>query len=63
MPKDSKGNWIDIDPKYPEGSSGEYYNENSGWLYLWNVQQDIPGLIGLMGGEKKFCRTSRSAVS
>jgi predicted alpha-1,2-mannosidase len=54
MPKDSKGNWIDIDPKYPEGSSGEYYNENNGWLYLWNVQQDIPGLMALMGGEKNF---------
>ncbi len=54
LPKDSKGNWIEIDPKFPEGSSGEYYNENSGWIYLWNVQHDVEGLIGLMGGEKNF---------
>jgi predicted alpha-1,2-mannosidase len=54
LPKDANGNWIKIDPKFPEGSSGEYYNENNGWIYLWNVQHDIEGLIGLMGGEKNF---------
>jgi predicted alpha-1,2-mannosidase len=56
LPKDSKGNWIEIDPKFPEGASGEYYNENNGWSYLWNVQHDIEGLIDLMGGEKNFER-------
>ncbi len=50
LPKDSKGNWIEIDPKYPEGSSGDFYNENNGWIYLWNVQHDVEGLIGLFGG-------------
>jgi predicted alpha-1,2-mannosidase len=54
LPKDAMGRWIDIDPKFPEGSSGEYYNENNGWIYLWNVQHDIEGLIGLMGGVKNF---------
>jgi len=56
MPKDASGNWIDIDPKYPEGSSGEYYNENNGWIYLWNVQHDVEGLIKLMGGEINFTK-------
>ncbi len=54
LPKDDKGNWINIDPKFPEGSSGEYYNENNGWIYLWNVQHDIEGLIGLFGSAEKM---------
>jgi predicted alpha-1,2-mannosidase len=60
LPKDALGNWINIDPKFPFDpqfpgmTSGDYYNENSGWLYLWNVQHDVEGLIGLMGGEKNF---------
>lgn len=55
MPKDSKGNWVNIDPKFDGGMGGrEYYDENNGWTYLWQVQQDIPGLIGLTGGKTKF---------
>jgi predicted alpha-1,2-mannosidase len=56
IPRDAQGNWIEIDPKFPEGSSGEYYNENNGWIYLWYVQHDIEGLIELMGGERNFAR-------
>ncbi|RYY35168.1 MAG: glycoside hydrolase family 92 protein, partial [Sphingobacteriaceae bacterium] len=55
MPKDDKGNWIDIDPKFDGGMGGrDYYDENNGWTYMWQVQQDIPGLISLMGGADKF---------
>jgi predicted alpha-1,2-mannosidase len=54
LPKDARGNWIKIDPKFPEGNSREYYNENNGWMYLWNVQHDIEGLIELMDGENNF---------
>jgi len=55
LPKDDKGNWIDIDPKFDGGPGGrDYYDENNGWTYLWQVQQDIPGLIDLMGGKKAF---------
>ncbi|MFC2123491.1 GH92 family glycosyl hydrolase, partial [Bacteroidota bacterium] len=53
IPKDIEGNWIDIDPKFPAGSSGDYYNENNGWGYLWYVQHDISGLIELMGGKER----------
>ena len=55
MPKDAKGNWIDIDPKFDGGMGGrDYYDENNGWTYLWNPQQDILGLQELMGGRKTF---------
>lgn len=55
MPKDKDGNWIDIDPKFDGGMGGrDYYDENNGWTYLWNVQQDIPGLQKLMGGKETF---------
>ncbi|GGD96241.1 alpha-1 2-mannosidase [Maribacter cobaltidurans] len=55
VPKDAQGNWIEIDQKIDGGRAGlDYYNENNGWIYLWNVQQDIEGLINLMGGEKHF---------
>jgi predicted alpha-1,2-mannosidase len=52
MPKDADGNWINIDPKYDGGVGGrDYYDENNGWTYLWQVQHDIPGLAALMGGK------------
>jgi predicted alpha-1,2-mannosidase len=55
MPKDNKGEWIDIDPKWDGGMGGrDYYDENNGWTYLWQVQHDFPGLISLMGGKQNF---------
>jgi len=55
LPKDAEGNWIKIDPKFDGGPGGrDYYDENNGWTYLWQVQEDIPGLIQLMGGRKAF---------
>jgi len=55
LPRDEQGQWIMIDPKFDGGSGGrDYYDENNGWTYLWQVQEDIPGLIGLMGGRKAF---------
>jgi len=55
LPKDDKGNWIDIDPKFDGGMGGrDFYDENNGYTFLWQVQQDIPGLIKLMGGNDAF---------
>lgn len=53
MPKDSKGEWIMINPKL-DGGKGyrEYYDENNGWTYAWQVQHDIEGLTSLLGGKK-----------
>lgn len=55
MPKDNKGNWVKIDPKFDGGMGGrDYYDENNGWTYMWQVQHDVDGLINLMGGGKAF---------
>ncbi len=55
LPKDNKGAWVNIDPKFDGGMGGrDYYDENNGWTYLWQVQEDIPGLITLMGGKRAF---------
>ena len=55
LPKDDQDNWIKIDPKFDGGPGGrDYYDENNGWTYLWQVQQDIPSLVNLMGGTKNF---------
>jgi predicted alpha-1,2-mannosidase len=55
MPKDENGNWIDIDPRWDGGMGGrDYYDENNGWTYLWQVQHDLNGLAELMGGKKAF---------
>ncbi len=55
LPRDSLGNWIDIDPVFDGGPGGrDYYDENNGWTYLWQVQHDLPGLIELMGGKDRF---------
>lgn len=52
LPKDSAGNWIDINPKFDGGPGGrDYYDENNGWTYMWQVQQNIPDLVQLMGGK------------
>jgi len=51
MPKDDKGQWVNIDPKFDGGMGGrDYYDENNGWTYKWQVQHDIEGLRNLMGG-------------
>tara|TARA_B100000809_G_C15138466_1_gene531787 strand:- start:2087 stop:4327 length:2241 start_codon:yes stop_codon:yes gene_type:complete len=52
MPKDDKGNWIDIDPKSAGGPGyRDYFDENNGWTYAWDVQQDLEGLTELLGGK------------
>ncbi|MGM9478902.1 GH92 family glycosyl hydrolase [Pedobacter sp. GSP4] len=55
MPKDKDGNWINIDPVFDGGMGArDYYDENNGWTYLWQVQHDVKGLQGLMGGKQNF---------
>lgn len=55
MPKDANGEWIDIDPKFAGGMGGrDYYDENNGYTFAWQVQHDVPGLIDLMGGRDSF---------
>jgi predicted alpha-1,2-mannosidase len=53
IPKDTDGNWLDINPKL-DGGRGyrNYYDENNGWTYAWDVKHDINGLVDLLGGKK-----------
>ncbi len=57
-PKDADGNWIEgMDYDFPGGMGArEYYDENNAWVYRWDVQHNIPSLIGLMGGNDNFIR-------
>ncbi len=53
MPKDDQGKWIDIDPKLAGGKGyREFYDENNGWTYAWDVPHDISGLTKLLGGRE-----------
>ncbi|QBN17896.1 GH92 family glycosyl hydrolase [Flavobacterium nackdongense] len=54
MPKDAAGEWVNINPKL-DGGKGyrNYFDENNGWTYAWNVQHDIEGLTNLLGGKEK----------
>jgi predicted alpha-1,2-mannosidase len=54
-PKDADGQWIEpLDPKFDGGMGGrDYYDENNGYTYTWDVVQDFNGLFTLMGGIAK----------
>ena len=55
-PKDKDGDFIpDLDYNFPGGMGArEYYDENNAWVYRWDVQHDIPGLVALMSGPDRF---------
>lgn len=55
-PKDKDGNFIEpFDYRYDGGQGArEYYGENNGWVYRWDVPHHIADLIDLMGGRDKF---------
>ncbi|WP_346863372.1 GH92 family glycosyl hydrolase [uncultured Draconibacterium sp.] len=57
-PKDKDGNFIEpFDYKFSGGMGArEYYGENNGWTYRWDVQHNIPDLIKLMGGSQSFVK-------
>jgi len=55
--RDSKGNWRTPFDKFALShfiAFGGDYTEGNAWQYTWHVQQDIPGLIKMMGGKNKF---------
>ena len=55
-PKDKDGMWIEpFDYSFPGGMGArEYYGENNGWVYRWDVPHNIADLIVLMGGKERF---------
>ena len=54
-PKDDKGAWMEPFSPLKYGGNGGYpFTEGNGWQYLWYVPQDVPGFIGMMGGDRAF---------
>src|SRR5665648_819358 len=55
-PKDKYGKFIEpFDYRFSGGvGARDYYGENNGWTYRWDVQHNIPDLIDLMGGKSEF---------
>ncbi|MFZ1080563.1 MAG: GH92 family glycosyl hydrolase, partial [Candidatus Kryptoniota bacterium] len=55
-PKTADGQWVrPYDPKLSGGFAGEaYFAECNSWIYTYSVQQDVEGLINLMGGREDF---------
>ncbi len=55
-PKSADGNWVEhFDPKLGGGNGGrDYFTEVNAWLYTFSVQQDVEGMIGLLGGRESF---------
>jgi predicted alpha-1,2-mannosidase len=51
--KNSDGTWVSpFDPL----DWGGVFTEGNAWQWLWSVQQDVAGLIELMGGKEAFIR-------
>lgn len=55
-PKDKDGKFIEpLDYRYDGGlGARDYYDENNGYVYRWDVQHNIGDLISLIGGDKAF---------
>ncbi|MDR1370391.1 MAG: GH92 family glycosyl hydrolase [Dysgonamonadaceae bacterium] len=55
--KDSKGNRRTPFDRFAlshAGTAGGDYTEGNAWQYTWHVQQDVRGLIDIMGGNESF---------
>lgn len=57
-PKNEKGEWIEnFDPQLCDGfGARSYFAEVNACVHVFHVQHDIPALIKLMGGDKKFVK-------
>lgn len=55
-PRSADGKWVEpFDPKLGGGQGGrDYFTEMNSWVYTFNVQYDVAGLIDLLGGRKVF---------
>lgn len=52
--RDSKGKWrTPFNPRSSTHRSDDYC-EGTAWQWTWFVLHDVPGLVGLMGGEEAF---------
>ncbi len=57
-PRNSEGRFIEpFDYKFSGGMGArDYYDENNGWTFRWDVKHNVADLISLMGGPEKFSR-------
>jgi len=64
-PKDKDGKFIEPFSYILSGGRGarDYYDENNGWTYRWDVQHNIADLIDLMGGRANFIKNLDSTFS
>ncbi|MEG0463898.1 GH92 family glycosyl hydrolase [Bacteroides sp.] len=53
QPRDDKGMFI---TPFKADDYTPHICESNGWQYFWSVQQDIDGLIGLVGGKDRFAQ-------
>lgn len=53
QPRDEKGAFIE---DFKADDYTPHICESNGWQYFWSVQQDIDGLIGLVGGKERFAQ-------
>lgn len=49
QPRDSKG---EFQPDFNPEAYTDHICESNAWHYLWSVQHDVPGLVGLLGGKE-----------
>jgi predicted alpha-1,2-mannosidase len=49
--REASGKWK---PDFKADEWGGPFTEGSSWHYTWSVLHDLPGLIGLMGGDAAF---------
>lgn len=57
-PKDKNGKFIEpFDYSFSGGMGArEFYGENNGWVYRWDVPHNVADLIQLMGGKESFVK-------
>jgi putative alpha-1,2-mannosidase len=55
-PKDKDGKWIEpFDYRFSGGMGArDFYGENNGWVYRWDVPHNVADLVKLMGGKEQF---------
>lgn len=52
-PRNNKGSFIE---NFSPDDYTPHICESNGWQYFWSVQQDVDGLISLVGGKERFAQ-------
>ena len=53
QPRNNKGTFIE---NFSPDDYTPHICESNGWQYFWSVQQDVDGLISLVGGKERFAQ-------